>query len=144
VELKIIHDLSEGMVELVEIPRTLETLEKGDKFVLENILFVGGRDELLPESEKSLRTLKNFLENNTAVEIRIEGHICCRYNGEDGLNTRTGEENLSIDRAKAIYNYLVSQNINAERLSYKGMKSKFPTGKGPVQDRRVEIVIVEK
>ncbi|MCZ8285888.1 MAG: OmpA family protein, partial [Bacteroidia bacterium] len=111
----------------------------GDKITLENILFSGGRHILLPESYESLENLKNLLLEKKKYHIMILGHICCITSGEDGMDFDTGIKNLSIARAKAVYNYLVQNGVSPDRLSYKGMRANYPTGKSDREDRRVEI-----
>lgn len=115
----------------------------GDKITLENILFSGGRHILLPESYESLENLKNLLLEKKKYHIMILGHICCIRSGEDGMDFDTGMKNLSVARAKAVYNYLVQNGVSPDRLSYKGMRANYPTGKSDREDRRVEIEITK-
>ncbi len=115
----------------------------GDKITLENILFSGGRHILLPESYASLENLKDLLLEKKKYHIMILGHICCIRSGEDGMDFDTGIQNLSVERAKAVYNYLVQNGVSPGRLSYKGMRANYPTGKGDREDRRVEIEITK-
>jgi outer membrane protein OmpA-like peptidoglycan-associated protein len=58
---------------------------------------------------------------------------------------------LSTQRAKALYNFLLNQNISKDRLSYKGFGSSQPIYALPEKNeqeraanRRVEILIVNK
>lgn len=122
---------------------SLEKMEVGDKITLKNILFIGGRHVLLPESYLSLEELVLKLQDNPDVKILILGHICCQYDGLDGLDHDTGKRNLSVARAKAVYLYLIENGIAIERLQYKGLKAAFPTGKDAKYDRRVEIQITQ-
>lgn len=115
----------------------------GDKVTLENILFIGGRHVLLPESYESLENLKNLLLEKKKYHILILGHICCISSGEDGMDFDTGKQNLSVARARVVYDYLVENGIDSKRLSYKGMRAKYPTGKSDREDRRVEIEITK-
>lgn len=115
----------------------------GDKVTLENILFAGGRHILLPESYESLASLKDLLLEKTKYHIMILGHICCIRSGEDGIDFDTGKQNLSVARARAVYNYLVENGVSPGRLSYKGMRAKYPTGRSDREDRRVEIEITK-
>lgn len=115
----------------------------GDKITLENILFTGGRHILLPESYESLGNLKNLLLEKKKYHIMILGHICCITSGEDGMDFDTGIKNLSVARAKAVYNYLVQNGVSPNRLSYKGMRANYPTGKSDREDRRVEVEITK-
>ncbi len=88
-------------------------------------------------------TLITELKRESKYDILILGHVCCQPVGsEDLLDVRTGIKNLSVARAKAVYDGLVLNGIKEQRLAYKGLKSDFPTGKGRYYDRRVEIKIV--
>lgn len=113
----------------------------GDKIILENILFYGGRHVLLPESYDDLEILTSTLIEKKKYHIIILGHICCLHNGEDGIDYDTGIYNLSEARAQAIMLYLIEHGVDKKRLSYKGMKANYPLGKGDKYDRRVEIEI---
>lgn len=132
----------EAVEEMKETKNIFQDLKAGDKITLNNILFIGGMHRLLPESYGTLDSLTNTLKNNKGYHILILGHVCCRDpSGGDGLDNETGVYNLSTARAKEIYDYLISQGINKNRLDYKGMKADYPTGKGDKYDRRVEIQI---
>ena len=50
---------------------------------------------------------------NSTIKIELGGHT-------DTRGDATENQVLSTDRAKSVYNYLVSQGIMADRLSYKG------------------------
>lgn len=93
--------------------------------VLNNLNFVGGRHILLPTS---IPVLENILENMKkypTLEVEIQGHICCADPNEiDGLDMDTNEKALSLNRAKAIFEYLVSNGINASRITYRGFGSR--------------------
>lgn len=116
-------------------------LKVGDKVVLKDVLFQGGTDYLFRESEESLDELLFFLKANPAYNITILGHVCCQYDGLDGLDRETGIRNLSVARAKKVYDILVTKGIDKKRLDYKGLKGDFPTGLGEEADRRVEVEI---
>lgn len=121
----------------------LDTLELGEKMVLENILFEGGTRRLLPVSLPALEDLVKKLKASPTVKIKIIGHVCCT-GGPDGQDIETGEGSLSVLRAQTIYTYLINQGIGKERLSYEGRGGSEPLGKSPALDRRVEIEIVGK
>ncbi|WP_234424308.1 hypothetical protein [Aquimarina sp. Aq107] len=53
------------------------------------------------------------------------------------------EDNLSTRRAKKVYDFLISNGIDKERLSYIGFEGKFPLGTYPQYNRRVEIEITD-
>lgn len=78
-------------------------------------------------------------ENN--LYFTIQGHVCCTQNSRDAVNRKTNQRNLSLARAKFIYDYLVKKGVNKRRMRYVGMRRKFPLGGDPKLDRRVEILI---
>lgn len=129
--------------------KNIEELDKGESMSVEGLSFVPGRHLILKSAAPVLQKLLKTLTDNPNLKIEIQGHVCCT-NGADGLDYDTQERNLSEARAKAIYDYLVSKGINADRLSYKGFGHSKP--KELIEDspekeqanRRVEIMILEK
>lgn len=118
-----------------------DNLKKGDKFLLENILFKTGYTYLLPESKPVLNQLAQTLKQRTDFKFSIQGHVCCTENSRDAIDRKTKQRNLSLARAKYIYDYLIKKGIDKNRMNYVGMRRKFPLGGDPKFDRRVEIVI---
>ncbi len=96
---------------IIKIP--LHPIEKGKVFVLRNIFFDIDKYSLKPESFTELNLLKDFLLNNKKIIIEIQGHT-------DNTGTSAHNKILSVNRAKAVYNYLISQGIDKKRLTYKG------------------------
>ena len=130
-----------------------EQIEKSKKsgvsLVLPNINFIGGRDEFREESYESLRELLNIMKEQSDLKIEIQGHVCCT-DGRDGPNILTGKGNLSEDRAKAVYDYLVRNSIAEKRMRFKGfagMKKLIDPELSEVdqqKNRRVEIQILSE
>lgn len=121
----------------------------GQNIVLKNMNFYGGTHRLLPASQPILEELLQVLKENPALEIDIQGHICCVPGPEDGLDVETNTIDLSVQRAKSVYQYLVNMGIEAKRLSYRGYGHQFPltqerTDNEQETNRRVEIRIVKK
>ena len=127
-----------------------EELEVGSQIVIENILFVGGTAYFKPESKSALEELLKIMEHYQNLEIEIQGHICCQVNGADGYDIINKNYHLSINRAKTVYDYLVSAGINSDRMTYKGFGSsnkRFPFERNEKEEdmnRRVEIKILNK
>lgn len=121
----------------------------GSTLVLPNMNFVPGRHYLLQESYPVLQELLKVMQDHPSLQIEIHGHICC-LSGGDGPDNDLGTNNLSVERAKAIYDYLVNAGIAPARMSYKGFGSSrklFPAERTPMEmskNRRVEIKIVSK
>jgi outer membrane protein OmpA-like peptidoglycan-associated protein len=116
-------------------------LEAGDKFELNNILFKTGYSKLLPESKETLKELAEILVERKDLYFTIQGHVCCTKNSRDAIDRKTKKRNLSVARAKFIYDYLAKQGVSKRRMKYVGMRRKFPLGGEPKLDRRVEILI---
>jgi len=116
-------------------------LTAGDKFELNNILFKTGYSKLLPESKETLKELAQVLVERKDLYFTIQGHVCCTKNSRDAIDRKTKKRNLSVARAKFIYDYLAKQGVNKRRMKYVGMRRKFPLGGEPKLDRRVEILI---
>ena len=112
---------------------------------LKNILFVGGQPIILESSLPELNNLLKLLIDNKTLRIQIEGHICC-VGSVEGVD----DNNLSVFRAKAIYDFLVSKGIDPHRLTYVGLGNRNPvsreenTEEDREKNRRVEIRILDK
>ncbi len=117
-------------------------MEKGQKLVLENILFYGGETNLLPNSQTDLEHLTRVMEKNPNMKIEIQGHV----NAPGQRNTKENQD-LSAGRAEAIYNYLIMKGVHAERMSFVGYGNTqmvYPKPENEWQqkkNRRVEVLI---
>lgn len=116
-------------------------LEVGDKILLENILFKTNYSYVMPESRKTLEKIAKVLKERDNLYFTIQGHVCCTQNARDAIDKKTRKRNLSVARAKNIYDYLAKKGVDKRRMKYVGMRRKFPLGGDPKFDRRVEIVI---
>ena len=132
-------------------PIDLQHAEVGSTIRLENINFYGGRHVWLPRSESTLKKLLKELQDNPNLEIEIQGHICClAYGDGPDWDESGGPERLSVNRAKAIYEYLVNNGIDKTRLSYRGFGANNKlvrperTESDRETNRRVEIKILKK
>lgn len=123
-------------------PITLEsTLLVGDKIVLDKILFRTGYSYVLKESIPVLEKISRILREKNNVYFTIQGHVCCTANGRDAIDRGTGRRNLSLARARYIYEYLMKSGVARKRMKYVGLKHKYPLGGDPKFDRRVEIEV---
>ncbi|MEQ9188863.1 MAG: OmpA family protein [Cryomorphaceae bacterium] len=117
--------------------------------VLEGLSFIGGRhfptQESMPTLEKLVETMKKYPQ----LEIEIQGHICCEYDDYDGLDIDAGTMNLSENRAKYVYKYLIQEGIAEQRMSFVGKGSSDPkifpekTELDRQANRRVELKIIK-
>jgi outer membrane protein OmpA-like peptidoglycan-associated protein len=116
-------------------------LKEGDKIQLENILFRTGYSYLTKESKAKLDEIAKILVKRTDIYFNIEGHVCCTQGARDAIDRKTKKRNLSLARAKTVYDYLADKGVKRYRMRFVGQRRKFPLGREPELDRRVEIVV---
>ncbi|WP_299518027.1 OmpA family protein, partial [uncultured Flavobacterium sp.] len=114
----------------------------GELLNLKGLNFYNMSDVVLPDSKPILDELLQIMNNNPTLKIEIQGHICCNP---------SEIEDISLKRAKTVYNFLLSNGISEDRITYKGFASSRPLYPLPekneeerVANRRVEILIIEK
>lgn len=123
---------------ILDIP--LVPIKKGIAFRLENIFFETAKYDLKDKSKSELDKLVIFMQDNDQVKGEISGHT-------DNVGTKQGNMTLSLNRAKAVYNYLLEKGIAKERLSFKGYGDSQPattnaTEEGRAKNRRIEFKIL--
>jgi flagellar motor protein MotB len=127
----------------VTVDLKLTPIGPGERVVLDDIRFVGNEDQVMRQSEASLLTLLRFMQENTKVKIEIEGHV----NGPTFKNKKEFID-LSTSRAKTVYDFLLVNDIEPERIAYLGLGNSqmlFPEPKNKEQseaNRRVEIKVI--
>ena len=117
----------------------LKRIKKGATFILENILFETAKAELKSESSLELDQLVSVLKKNKGLKIEIGGHT-------DNVGSVEVNQKLSIDRAKAVLDYLVSKGVLVSRLTSKGFGSSSPIADNNLEEgrrinRRVEVMV---
>ncbi len=117
----------------------LKKVEVGSRTTLKNIFFDFDKYDLKPSSLPELEVFVDFLEKNPGIKAEIQGHT-------DNNGTEEYNLNLSNQRAKSVYNFIVSKGINPDRLLYNGKGSKHPistneTEEGRQSNRRIEFII---
>ena len=108
--------------------------------VLENVHFITGYSYLTRGSKETLNKLVEYLKKESFSFV-IQGHVCCTDGNIEAIDKRTKERNLSVARAKFVYDYFLDNGIEKNRMSYKGLAHRFPLGGSVDKDRRVEILV---
>ena len=126
----------------VERDVPLQPIELDVCVVLENIFFLTDQYNLESESEVELNKLKEYLENNPSLKIEIGGHT-------DNQGSKEHNLELSKNRARSVYEWLIMNKIDKERLSYVGYAddktiADNDTPEGRAENRRTEVKIVGK
>ena len=109
--------------------------------ILENLLFRTGYSYLTKQSKAVLDKIADILVERKDVYFNIEGHVCCTNGERDAIDRKTKKRNLSLARAKAVYDYLAEKGVKRYRMKFVGHRRKFPLGGEPQFDRRVELVV---
>lgn len=108
-----------------------------------DLLFVGNKAVLLRESERILPMVYGFMKMNPDLVIEIGGHI--NRPNQPPVSRESWHYELSRDRAKVIFDYLLANEVDPKRISFKGYgnwKMRFPKARSAgeqQQNRRVEI-----
>jgi outer membrane protein OmpA-like peptidoglycan-associated protein len=118
----------------------LEPIAIGNTMVLRNIFYETDQYVLKAISYAELDKLVSFIVNNPGLRIEIGGHT-------DNEGTEEYNVDLSMKRARAVYDYLLDHGITAGRLSYKGYGESSPVSsneseEGRALNRRTEIRII--
>tara|TARA_B100000427_G_scaffold131340_1_gene109257 strand:- start:2551 stop:3336 length:786 start_codon:yes stop_codon:yes gene_type:complete len=111
------------------------------KIILKNVHFITGYSYLTRGSKKALVDIVEVLKRESFSFV-IQGHVCCTEGEIDAIDKKTKKRNLSVARAKFVYDYFLEQGIDKTRMSFEGLAHRFPLGGSEDKDRRVEIVVL--
>ena len=128
-----IKNVKDLKVELVPVA-------SGEEFVFENVFFEFDKYDLKNESISSLKRLVKFLGENPNVNILITGHT-------DNVGSARYNQNLSLQRAQSVQQYLMDQGFHEGRVLVEGKGDNQPMVKNDSPDnqamnRRITIKIL--
>lgn len=128
--------------ESYDIASKLDTLNIGESIILDDIFYDFAESDLLDNSFLVLNQLIHYLKINPNVTLLITGYT-------DNIGNESYNQDLSFNRAKSVYTYLISQGLNNERFKFDGKGSNHPIASneseiGRQKNRRVEIKILNK
>ncbi|MDQ1309437.1 MAG: hypothetical protein QG601_706 [Pseudomonadota bacterium] len=130
--------------ENAELQRQIDALkakptDRGLVLTLGDVLFESGRAELKAGATSNLGQLVTFLAKYPSRTVAIEGHT-------DSVGGDDYNLGLSQRRADSVRSYLVSQGVDAARVTAMGAGEGAPVASnesaaGRQQNRRVEVII---
>jgi len=129
-----------------ELQVEMKSLEAGASVDLKNFYFHGGVAILLDRSKPELSKLLRFMQYNKDIKIEIAGHV--NVPNEPPVSTQSPSYTLSVRRSKLVYDYLIANGIEEERIKFKGYgnwKMRFPNARSNADqqaNRRVEIKVL--
>ncbi|MBB3046621.1 outer membrane protein OmpA-like peptidoglycan-associated protein [Litorivivens lipolytica] len=94
-------------------------LQPGNPIILSGVRFASGSAQLNTAAKSSLSSIISLIKSSEAPHIVVEGHT--DDNGSEEANLA-----LSEARAKAVYQYLISNGIAENRLAFVGRGEAFP------------------
>lgn len=118
----------------------VQKTENGIVVTLKNeILFDTGSAVLSSQAQKTLTDLNRVLKKYPENIIVVQGHT-------DSTGTAAYNKQLSIERAKAVYDFILNNGLKTSALSYEGYGPNAPiadnsTAEGRAKNRRVELKI---
>jgi OOP family OmpA-OmpF porin len=111
-------------------------------FNFDRLLFETGSSRLTPESKEQVDNIAAILKAYPAVNIKLGGYT-------DNVGNPAENLKLSSDRANRVRTDLITQGIEADRLTAEGYGEKHPvrdnsTPAGREQNRRIAIRVTKK
>ena len=134
-------DLSKNSPDSVyQIDIPLQPIEVNANIILKNVFFDTKQTQLKPESITELDNIVLLMNENPTLKVQISGHTDNVGKPEDNLK-------LSLGRAVAVVNYLLSKGVKNNRLTFKGFGETKPiadnkTEQGRAQNRRTELNVI--
>ncbi|MGL4402184.1 MAG: OmpA family protein [Fusobacteriaceae bacterium] len=115
---------------------------EGNNLILtmeENVLFDLNQAQVKNRIKPALNTLSRALKDNSDIRIKIDGYTC-------NLGSENHNLELSLDRSKAIKEYMmlrgvVPNNVTVEGYGESAPKTLNETEEQRAQNRRVEFII---
>jgi len=138
-----IIDSSQLHITIEHLEIVPEAIPVGTIMILENLVFAPGKTSISnPSSNKALNHLLNAMRKSPDLVIEVSGHT-------DKSGNEATNKQLSANRAKFVYDYLIQQGIPQTRLTYKGYGSAKPAYSNSTKDgrdanRRIEIKLLSK
>jgi outer membrane protein OmpA-like peptidoglycan-associated protein len=111
-------------------------------FVFDHLNFETASTQLTPDSTGTVNNLAQILKAYPNVQVQLSGHT-------DNTGAPDTNQKLSLDRANAVKQMLVSGGIAGERITTNGYGQDRPiasndTEEGKAKNRRLELTVTQK
>ncbi len=135
----------------INVKERLKKIKIKRRVSFDKIHFYGNQARFLPSAGTHLRRVLRLAKSKNITAIEIVGHVNYPYyQNQEDTNKIKSNFQLSYNRARAVYNYLVSNGINGAIITYKGVSNtemKFPNTHREIEmqkNRRVEVLVLEE
>lgn len=120
----------------------LGKLEQNKSFNIDNIYFDNNSYQIKSLTEQVLIEFSKYLLINNSLVIEISGYT-------DNIGGDLKNQLLSENRAKAVYDFLVFNDVSSSRISFKGFGEQNPIAsneneEGRKKNRRIEFKVINK
>ena len=138
----LIEPTEETFEKPIEVNFEVKPIEAGKSVQINDIYYATASYEINAKSYAVLNEFADFLKTNSTVKVEIRGHT-------DNIGSVQTNITLSNQRAKAVYDYLLSKGVPKSNISYKGYGPNMPiadnkTEAGRAKNRRTEFYILSK
>ncbi len=125
----------------ISIVTNPENVEPKEILLHGELLFHINDATLKQEAMPELNSILKLLKENKNSRWRIEGHM-------DSKGAKKDIHQLSVRRARAVYDFFISKGIDSSRFEIYGMGDKFPIASnknayGRMRNRRVLLIRIE-
>lgn len=138
----LIEPTKETFEKPVEVNFEVKPIEAGKSVEINDIYYATASYQINQKSYAVLKEFAEFLKSNPTVKVEIRGHT-------DNVGSAQTNITLSNQRAKAVYDYLISKGVSQDKITYKGYGPNMPiadnnTELGRAKNRRTEFYIMSK
>jgi len=138
----LIEPTEETFEKPIEVNFEVKPIAAGKSVQINDIYYATASYEINSKSYAVLNEFADFLKTNPTVKVEIRGHT-------DNIGSAQTNITLSNQRAKAVYDYLLSKGVPKNNISYKGFGPNMPiadnrTEAGRAKNRRTEFYILSK
>lgn len=130
---------------------TLQNSAVGQAIIIRKLSFEFGYHVMPTTDLPALEAVSEALKSQPALKLEIRGHVCCGDPKEkDVFDKQTGMYDLSSNRAKEVYDFLVDKGVNKTQITHEGYGMKQPLSypekskNDQYRNRRIEFVIMAK
>jgi len=111
-------------------------------FVFDQLNFETASTQLTPDSQGTVTSLSQILKAYPNVQVQLSGHT-------DNTGAPDSNQKLSLDRANAVKDMLVTSGISPDRIATSGYGQDRPiasndTEEGRAKNRRTELTVTQK
>ena len=119
------------------LPKAMD--DSGMVCVIKNIYFEPRKYDILPDGEIESYKISEFLKNNPLVKLKLVGHT-------DNSESKRDNKKLSLKRAIAVKDNLISKGVNSKQLEVEGKGNRYSlvpndSPENRALNRRVEITL---